>query len=72
MNEITPTLGPCPFCDEDEHIRLVCGGGQCPHCGEPLGQWYVACDSCGGSTGMRESMDSAVNMWNNASRKEDK
>lgn len=69
MSEIAPELGTCPFCDEDEHIRLVCGGGRCPHCGMPIGEWYVTCDSCGASTGMYKSMDIAVDMWNNAKRK---
>ena len=32
MNEMN--LQPCPFCDEDEHLKVMCGGGVCPHCGE--------------------------------------
>jgi hypothetical protein len=62
---------PCPFCDEDERVKVVCGGGVCPHCGEPLGHWYVICDECGASTGMYDTRDEAVYAWNNAHRKVD-
>ena len=55
MNEMN--LQPCPFCDEDEHLKVMCGGGVCPHCGESLGHWYCVCESCGATSGTFNTLE---------------
>lgn len=65
-------LLPCPFCDEDKNLEVVCGGGRCPHCGELLGCWYCRCNECGATTGTRDTLDQAVEEWNGASRGKDR
>ena len=60
-------LEPCPFCEEDEKLGVRCGGGVCPHCGEPIGHWYCYCESCGATTGTFKTLAEAVSAWNGAS-----
>lgn len=62
-------LQPCPFCDEDEHLEVKCGGGVCPHCGESLGHWYCVCESCGATSGTFDTLEEAVSAWNGATKR---